>query len=194
MTTFIIVSNNIEHTFIFFFRISNTATVKDKRDVDANELKENCPPQIPNSYNGKSNKINMVDNVGQAINGHLFNNKKEHYTQNNTAVDTIAIDYPELGMADYKMSGHSNFLTTTNFNGSDNMILQNTKLGPGGLNGLSPLNKSQIISRRLKLDLRNECEVPIAGRKNKVVLLSKQAINMFYITNYPSVYSLIQVS
>lgn len=30
----------------------------------------------------------------------------------------------------------------------------------------SPLNKSQIISRRLKLDLRNESDVPIAGIRN----------------------------
>ena len=30
----------------------------------------------------------------------------------------------------------------------------------------SPLNKSQIISRRLKLDLRNESDVAIAGIKN----------------------------
>jgi hypothetical protein len=34
---------------------------------------------------------------------------------------------------------------------------------PAGLNGLSPLNASQFISRRLKLDLRNESDVPIAG-------------------------------
>ena len=30
----------------------------------------------------------------------------------------------------------------------------------------SPLNKSQIISRRLKLDLRNECDAAIAGIRN----------------------------
>ena len=36
----------------------------------------------------------------------------------------------------------------------------------GGLNGISPLNQSQYISRRLKLDLRNECETPIAGKES----------------------------
>ena len=44
-----------------------------------------------------------------------------------------------------------------------------------GLNGISPLNQSQYISRRLKLDLRNECEIPIAGMLSKMnnVLLFK---------------------
>ena len=34
------------------------------------------------------------------------------------------------------------------------------------LQAASPLNKSQIISRRLKLDLRNECDAAIAGIRN----------------------------
>ena len=150
------------------YRISNTATVKDERDVDTNELKENCPPKIGNDCNGQSNQIDRVENVGRTHNGHSDNIQKDHYTQNNKAVDTIALDYPELGMADYKMSRHSNFMTNM-CNGSQNVVLQSSQLSTGGLNGLSPLNKSQIISRRLKLDLRNECEVPIAGKKSHSV-------------------------
>ena len=37
---------------------------------------------------------------------------------------------------------------------------------PQTLQAASPLNKSQIISRRLKLDLRNECDAAIAGIRN----------------------------
>ena len=61
-------------------------------------------------------------------------------------------DYPELGdWAGLKGSKSSS--------GSDPDDLRKQP----GLNGISPLNQTQYIARRLKLDLRNECEIPIAG-------------------------------
>ncbi len=44
------------------------------------------------------------------------------------------------------------------------MVEKGFKTLTPGLNGISPLNQSMYIARRLKLDLRNECEIPIAGK------------------------------
>jgi len=44
------------------------------------------------------------------------------------------------------------------------MVEKSFKTLTPGLNGISPLNQSMYIARRLKLDLRNECEIPIAGK------------------------------
>ena len=70
---------------------------------------------------------------------------------------SIALDYPEL-CSDY--SDFSNQHSQSQRRPRDPTASQ--KNGPS-LDGLSPLNSSQIISRRLKLDLRNESEIPIAG-------------------------------
>ena len=70
---------------------------------------------------------------------------------------SIALDYPEL-CSDY--SDFSNKHSQSERRPRDPTASQ--KNGPS-LDGLSPLNSSQIISRRLKLDLRNESEIPIAG-------------------------------
>ena len=123
------------------------------------ESKENRPPETGSGINGDSNDTDMVENRGHNQNGHIRNTKRGN-TSDYKAVDKIALDYPELGMRDYKMSRDSTAMTSSN---SDGIAYQGMKLGQGGLNGLSPLNKSQIISRRLKLDLRNESEVAIAG-------------------------------
>ena len=93
---------------------------------------------------------------------------------NQKAVDKITLDYPELGLADYSsmMSVDPNIARTgTNGNVFDGG--KNQGLGSGSLNGLTPLNKSQIISRRLKLDLRNESEIPIAGRLKRAMVIFK---------------------
>lgn len=130
------------------------------------ESKENQPPE--GNVNGVSNQTDMVDNVRKSENGH--NDKVPNNTEyqkvmerlnNQKAVDKITLDYPELGLAEYgsMMSGDQ---SVTN-NGPSRNGFDGLGTGPGSLNGLSPLNKSQIISRRLKLDLRNESEIPIAG-------------------------------
>ena len=62
-------------------------------------------------------------------------------------IPSVETDYPELS-SDFTLKSSSNNLQVSN---------PNSKL----VN--SPLNKSQIISRRLKLDLRNESDVAIAG-------------------------------
>jgi len=59
-------------------------------------------------------------------------------------------DYPELG-------------DWGGMKGPKSLEYEEMKRHSTGLNGISPLNQSQYISRRLKLDLRNECEIPIAG-------------------------------
>jgi len=95
--------------------------------------------------------------------------------QRSKVANAIAMDYPEL-CSDYSDLHHQ---ATANNGGS---ILQQTSSSNGqtehgpkqtpsqkigsALNGFSPLNSSQIISRRLKLDLRNETEIPIAGIRN----------------------------
>ena len=130
------------------------------------ESKENQPPE--SNVNGVSNQTDMVDNVRKSENGH--NDKVPNNTEyqkvmerlnNQKAVDKITLDYPELGLAEYgsMMSGDQSI----NRNGPNQNGFDGLGTGPGSLNGLSPLNKSQIISRRLKLDLRNESEIPIAG-------------------------------
>lgn len=63
-------------------------------------------------------------------------------------------DYPELG-------DWGGLRGSKSSSGTD---LDDLKRQQPGLNGISPLNQSQYISRRLKLDLRNECEIPIAGK------------------------------
>ena len=142
----------------------SAANIKEK--IEDNESKENLPPKSLDGLNCKSTKTDMVDKAGHSQNGHEIKDKKEMCTRNKS-VDKIAIDYPELGMADYSISRDSNARTTGNLNGYSSVNSKgNHTFGPGSLNGLSPLNKSQIISRRLKLDLRNESEVPIAGNYN----------------------------
>ena len=64
-------------------------------------------------------------------------------------------DYPELG----DWAG----LKGSKVNSSSELDDVTSKRN-SGLNGISPLNQSQYITRRLKLDLRNECEIPIAGQ------------------------------
>ena len=132
------------------------------------ESKENQPPKT--NLNGVSDQVDMVDNVKKSANGH--NDKISNHTEyrkvmerlnNQKAVDKITLDYPELGLAEYgsMMSGDQSI----NRAGSNRNGMGGHGAEPGNLNGLSPLNKSQIISRRLKLDLRNESEIPIAGTK-----------------------------
>ena len=151
--------------YLIYFRLSESAAnIREK--LEENKSKENLPPESGASLNCKSTNANMLGNAGSYQNGHEVNGKKEMHSQNKS-VDKIAIDYPELGMTDYSISGDSNAKMKGNFNGYNSINSQgNHKFGPGSLNGLSPLNKSQIISRRLKLDLRNESEVPIAGYYN----------------------------
>jgi hypothetical protein len=167
--------------FVFFCTVrlsESAANIKEK--IEDNESKENLPPESGDSLNCESTKTDMVDNARSSQNGHDVNDKKKMYTQNKS-VDKIAIDYPELGMADYGISRDSNARTTGNLNGYNSINSQgNHKFGPGSLNGLSPLNKSQIISRRLKLDLRNESEVPIAGNDN----LNCIKLQCLHITKY----------
>ena len=64
---------------------------------------------------------------------------------------SVESDYPELS-SDFalKSSNSSNTYNSSNTLPSNTIPLV-----------ASPLNKSQIISRRLKLDLRNECDIPI---------------------------------
>lgn len=96
--------------------------------------------------------------------------------------DRIELDYPEL-----TGTYHSLALCADGGGGTedDRGRSQAGTEGPEGLLGhpsdqggttgrqeaataaLSPLNSSQIISRRLKLDLRNETEIPIAGNNSK---------------------------
>ena len=117
--------------------------------------------KVNSNCNGGANQVDVHTMSRCNNNASTDNYKKKYATENNKPMDTVAIDYPELGLTDYKMSSNSNFLT--NSSGLENMASQSSSLASGGFNGLSPLNKSQIISRRLKLDLRNETEVPIAG-------------------------------
>ena len=122
-------------------------------------------PKVNSNCNGGANQVDVHTMSRCNNNASTDNYKKRHATENNKPIDTIELDYPELGLTDYKMSSNSNFLT--NSSGLENMASQSSSLASGGFNGLSPLNKSQIISRRLKLDLRNETEVPIAGMRSK---------------------------
>ena len=69
-------------------------------------------------------------------------------------VASIAMDYPEL------CSDYSDFI---NHDSKGPNQSPSQKIA-SSLNGLSPLNSSQIISKRLKMDLRNETETPIAGK------------------------------
>ena len=125
--------------------------------------------KVKSNFNGGANQVH-VDSMSPCNNNASTDNyKKSHATENIKPIDTIELDYPELGLTDYKMSSNSNFVT--NSSGVANMASQSSKLGSGGFNGLSPLNKSQIISRRLKLDLRNETEVPIAGMRSKCFIV-----------------------
>ena len=68
-------------------------------------------------------------------------------------IPSVESDYPELT---------SEFALKSNSNMTSNSLQQDSTIPLVA----SPLNKSQIISRRLKLDLRNECDVPIAGIRN----------------------------
>ncbi len=84
-------------------------------------------------------------------NNHNGNNSS--CTKINT-IPSVETDYPELS-SDFTLKSSSiNALNVPKSSSSSN------------LSSVSPLNKSQIISRRLKLDLRNECEIPIAGIRN----------------------------
>lgn len=67
-------------------------------------------------------------------------------------IPSVENDYPELS-SDFTLKSSSNN-ALNHLNNSGNMV------------AASPLNKSQIISRRLKLDLRNESDVAIAGIRN----------------------------
>ena len=150
---------------------------KEKNDI---ESKENQPPA--SNENGLSDTTDLVVNDDwKTQNGHndkTANNveyqKVMERLNNQKAVDKITLDYPELGLADYSsmMSVDPNIARTgTNGNVFDGG--KNQGLGSGSLNGLTPLNKSQIISRRLKLDLRNESEIPIAGRLKRAMVIFK---------------------
>ena len=70
-------------------------------------------------------------------------------------IPSVESDYPELS-SDFTLKTVS----------STNLNTLNTLNAPGSMLSVSPLNKSQIISRRLKLDLRNESDVAIAGIRN----------------------------
>ena len=146
------------------YRISSTEDLKDAKVVGTSESKENYPPKLRNASNGGSKKIDAVNIAGVSQNGHLHHTKKEQYTQsNNTVFNTLMLDYPELrsyNNADNNTSRHSNIMMGNSTSGPENVVSQGSELSVG----LSPLNKSQIISRRLKLDLRNESEIPIAGK------------------------------
>ena len=144
------------------YRISSTEALKDAKVVETSESKENYPPKLRNASNGGSKKIDAVNIAGVSQNGHLHHTKKEQYTQsNNTVFNTLMLDYPELRSYN---NADSNIMRGKSSSGPENVVSQGSELSVGGLNGLSPLNKSQIISRRLKLDLRNESEIPIAGK------------------------------
>ena len=140
------------------YRISSTEDLKDAKVVGTSESKENYPPKLRNASNGGSKKIDAVNIAGVSQNGHLHHTKKEQYTQsNNTVFNTLMLDYPELRSYN---NADSNIMMGKSTSGPENVVSQGSELSVG----LSPLNKSQIISRRLKLDLRNESEIPIAGK------------------------------
>lgn len=69
---------------------------------------------------------------------------------NSCKIPSVENDYPELS-SDFTLKSNS---------------LNSLKQPQHALQAASPLNKSQIISRRLKLDLRNECDAAIAGIRN----------------------------
>ena len=69
---------------------------------------------------------------------------------------SVESDYPELS-SDFALKSSN---SSNNYNSSNTLPSNTIPLVA------SPLNKSQIISRRLKLDLRNECDIPIAGIRN----------------------------
>ena len=153
-----------------FYRKSKLGTERISSDI---ESKENQPPKT--NLNGVSEQVDMVDNVRKSGNGHhdkMTNNteykKVMERLNNQKAVDKITLDYPELGLAEYgsMMSGDQSI----NRAGPNSNGMGGHGAEPGNLNGLSPLNKSQIISRRLKLDLRNESEIPIAGIDNQKII------------------------
>ena len=133
------------------------------------ESKENHPPpkEVGAEMKPKGSRLASNKNVSPNQPNQEKNNKKDDSSSlKDMAVDKIALDYPELGMSDYNISNNLNHRTNSNMNRYHSLDYGNSSMGPGSLNGLSPLNKSQIISRRLKLDLRNETEVPIAGIRN----------------------------
>ena len=70
----------------------------------------------------------------------------------NLIFNSVENDYPELS-SDFALKSNSSSSTTNLPSNTIPLVA-------------SPLNKSQIISRRLKLDLRNECDIPIAGIRN----------------------------
>lgn len=73
-------------------------------------------------------------------------------------IPSVENDYPELG-SDFTLKSSSN-------NALNHLHLNNVPPTRTSMMAASPLNKSQIISRRLKLDLRNESDVAIAGIRN----------------------------
>ena len=160
--------------FIFFYIFCRKSKLDAERISSDIESKENQPPKT--NLNGVSEQVEMVDNVRKSANGHhdKMSNNKEYKKvmerlNNQKAVDKITLDYPELGLADYgsMMSGDQSI----NRAGPNSNGMGGHGAEPGNLNGLSPLNKSQIISRRLKLDLRNESEIPIAGTKSLMIII-----------------------
>lgn len=83
-------------------------------------------------------------------NGNNDNNGSNN--KSSCILPSVETDYPELS-SDFTLKSSSNNLKVNQSStSSTSSCLIN-----------SPLNKSQIISRRLKLDLRNESDVAIAG-------------------------------
>ena len=108
---------------------------------------------------------------------HHQNDLTSHKPRRGGAVDTIELDYPELGLADYKTS--TNHPASTKAQQGREGSTANL---PFKMNGLTPLNTSQVISRRLKLDLRNETEIPIAGKtKNNMGLRILRGIGILML-------------
>lgn len=116
------------------------------------------PPVSQSPVNNAVMSIRAMGNIykvgdvkegeGETKNGGDNDECDNDKTKQPSNIPSVVTDYPELGSDFALMTTH-----------------QSSSFGPL-TNGLTPLNSSQIISRRLKLDLRNETETPIAGIRN----------------------------